>query len=104
MRRQRPAHQRSNAMIKNLTPSPANGPLRPEGQNSIIQLLRELIQLVSKMLDKLSESAFVILAVMAFKGTMEFLYAASGTTDAIAFACLGTYLTKNLMELRQKPK
>ena len=85
-------------MFKNLTPSPANGPLRPEDDNN---LAREVVKLVNKMLDKLNETAFVVVSAFIFKGSSDFMLGYQVTTDVITM--LGSYLTLRLFELRNKP-
>lgn len=89
-------------MYQNLPPSPANGPLRPKEPITLIQLMRELIQLVSKMLDKLNQTAFVVVAAFMFKGASDAINGYQMSTDAITLFGLGSYLTLRLLEIRQK--
>jgi uncharacterized membrane protein YqhA len=85
-------------MAHDLEPNPANEPPRSnKGPNQ--NAWHDLIMLGHKLIERFSEEAVVILAVLLFKSIMEFRGAHQPETYWIAFVALGGYLSLRLLKM-----
>lgn len=86
---------------KPMIPNSASGPLHPD-EPPHNELWEELIILCHKLIDRLSEEGFVVLAILAFKGCMQWLGTDQVMTECLAFMALGGYLTLRLLNILAK--
>lgn len=80
-------------MPKNVTPNPANGPVHPSEPPIG---WKEVILIVKKLAERMSEEALVIVAILAFKAFMDWEGRSGWVVDLMALSALWGYLTMRL--------